>query len=88
VGVHAGPCYAVTSNRALDYFGQTVNVAARMEGLADGGEIVASEASLGPGALPAGLRLVERVRVTPRGLPGPVSVARLRLNEEALRRAA
>ncbi len=40
VGVHSGPCYAVTANGVLDYFGQTVNVAARLQGAAGGGEIV------------------------------------------------
>jgi hypothetical protein len=31
IGVHAGPCYAVTLNDRLDYFGATVNLAARAE---------------------------------------------------------
>ncbi len=43
IGVHAGPCYAVTANGALDYFGQTVNVAARLQGQADPGEVVMTE---------------------------------------------
>lgn len=43
VGVHAGPCIAVELNEQLDYFGHTVNVAARVQGLADGGEIVCTE---------------------------------------------
>lgn len=40
VGVFAGPCYVVTANGVLDYFGQTVNVAARLQGAAHGGELV------------------------------------------------
>jgi class 3 adenylate cyclase len=40
VGVHAGPCYVVTANGILDYFGQTVNVAARLQGAAHAGELV------------------------------------------------
>jgi class 3 adenylate cyclase len=40
IGVHAGPCYVVTANGILDYFGQTVNVAARLQGIADAGELV------------------------------------------------
>jgi len=40
IGVHAGPCYAVTANDLLDYFGQTVNVAARLQGAAKPHEIV------------------------------------------------
>lgn len=42
-GVHAGPCYAVTANGILDYFGQTVNVAARLQGAAHAGELVLAE---------------------------------------------
>ncbi len=43
VGIHRGPCIAVTLNERLDYFGSTVNAAARLPGLAEGGEIVLSE---------------------------------------------
>ena len=40
VGLFAGACYIVTANGALDYFGQTVNVASRVQHLAESGEIV------------------------------------------------
>jgi class 3 adenylate cyclase len=40
VGLYAGACYVVTANGALDYFGQTVNVASRVQHLAASGEIV------------------------------------------------
>ena len=43
VGIHSGPCIAVTLNERLDYFGSTVNAAARLPGLAEGGEIVLSD---------------------------------------------
>jgi adenylate cyclase len=46
VGVHAGPCYVVTANNILDYFGQTVNVAARLQGAAGTGELVMTSAAL------------------------------------------
>ena len=39
IGVHRGAAIAVTLNERLDYFGQTVNIAARVGALADGGEI-------------------------------------------------
>lgn len=42
VGLHTGPCIVVTLNERLDYFGSTVNIAARLPGLAEGGEIVFS----------------------------------------------
>jgi class 3 adenylate cyclase len=35
IGIHEGPCLAVMLNERQDYFGQTVNVAARVQGLAD-----------------------------------------------------
>jgi class 3 adenylate cyclase len=43
-GVHVGPCIAVTLNERLDYFGSTVNMAARLEGQSTGQDIVISSA--------------------------------------------
>jgi class 3 adenylate cyclase len=40
LGMHAGACYVVTANGALDYFGQTVNVASRVQHLAESGQLV------------------------------------------------
>lgn len=45
VGIHAGPCIAVTLNDRLDYFGCTVNMAARLEGLSTGEDIILSAAA-------------------------------------------
>jgi len=39
IGIHRGPVIAVKANQTLDYFGQTVNIAARVQGLAGSGEI-------------------------------------------------
>lgn len=44
IGIHEGACIAVSSNDRIDYFGQTVNQAARIQGLAGAGEIFLSEA--------------------------------------------
>lgn len=44
LGLHCGPCIAVTLNDRLDYFGRTVNLAARLQGESRGGDIVLSEA--------------------------------------------
>jgi class 3 adenylate cyclase len=44
LGLHCGPCIAVTLNDRLDYFGGTVNLAARLQGQSRGGDIVISEA--------------------------------------------
>ena len=43
VGVHTGPCIAVTLNDRLDYFGSMVNLAARLEGLSTGRDVVVSD---------------------------------------------
>ncbi len=43
IGVHLGACIAVTLNDKLDYFGTTVNRAARIQGQALGDDIVASK---------------------------------------------
>jgi len=41
-GLHTGPCIAVTLNDRLDYFGSTVNLAARLEAQSTGGDVVIS----------------------------------------------
>ena len=38
IGIHRGPSIVVALNDRLDYFGQTVNIAARVQGLAGAGE--------------------------------------------------
>jgi class 3 adenylate cyclase len=43
-GIHTGPCIAVTLNDRLDYFGSTVNLAARLEGLSTGDDVIISRA--------------------------------------------
>jgi class 3 adenylate cyclase len=43
-GIHTGPCIAVTLNDRLDYFGTTVNLAARLEGLSTGEDVIISRA--------------------------------------------
>ncbi|HWF88048.1 MAG TPA: adenylate/guanylate cyclase domain-containing protein, partial [Pyrinomonadaceae bacterium] len=41
-GLNTGPCIAVTLNDRLDYFGSTVNMAARLEGLSCGADVIIS----------------------------------------------
>ena len=43
IGIHEGPCLAVTLNDRLDYFGQTVNIAARVQSLAGSQAILATK---------------------------------------------
>jgi class 3 adenylate cyclase len=42
IGIHEGPCLAVVLNERQDYFGTTVNVAARVQALADSRTILAT----------------------------------------------
>jgi class 3 adenylate cyclase len=43
-GLHAGPCLSVTLNDRPDYFGSTVNLAARVQGISKGDDIVFTDA--------------------------------------------
>jgi class 3 adenylate cyclase len=79
-GVFAGPCYVVTANGALDYFGQSVNVAARLQGAAGPGELVVP-AHLGDlaresGWLEDGLEVV-RFDAQLKGLSAPLTAERI-----------
>ena len=44
IGIHAGPCLAVSLNDRQDYFGQTVNIASRVQGLATSDSIFVTDA--------------------------------------------
>ncbi len=44
LGLHRGSAITVTSNKSLDYFGRSVNIAARVQGHSDANEIVMTEA--------------------------------------------
>lgn len=47
IGIHEGPCLAVSLNDRQDYFGQTVNIASRVQNLADPHVILTTEAIVG-----------------------------------------
>ncbi len=82
LGVYGGSCYVVTANGILDYFGQTVNLAARLQGEARSGELVVEESLADRGielkVLPAAF-VVERYDAKLKGVDAPVRVARIRL---------
>lgn len=87
LGLHAGPCIAVTLNGRLDYFGGTVNMAARLQGEAGPGEIVISEAIASDPAAAEILKskwLAEDHRAI-RGFKDPVSFRRLPPEDTALK---
>ena len=62
IGIHEGPCLAVTLNDRLDYFGQTVNIAARVQNLADSQAILATKSVVDH---PGVSRLIEGSKLTP-----------------------
>jgi class 3 adenylate cyclase len=43
IGIHEGPCLAVVLDQRQDYFGRTVNIASRVQDLADSRSILATE---------------------------------------------
>jgi class 3 adenylate cyclase len=80
LGLHAGSAIAVTLNDRLDYFGSTVNLAARLQGQSRGGDIVLSDAlALDPAVAPllAGLDAsLEQAQI--KGFERPVAFERIR----------
>jgi class 3 adenylate cyclase len=90
VGAHTGTCLAVTLNGRLDYFGQTVNVAARVQGLSHGNEIVLSEEMLRvEGARELLARYtVDSEAVELKGIHGAVRIHRVSAPSGAVARSA
>lgn len=70
VGLHAGPCLVVTLNGRLDYFGQAVNLAARLSELAAGNDVVMSHAILENGEACALAECLGQVLPLATPLPG------------------
>jgi adenylate cyclase len=83
-GLHAGPCLAVNANDRLDYFGTTVNLAARLAGYSRGGELAVSDEVF----LHAEVRRrfdkqlssSEPDQFVPRGFTQPVAIRRVPMN--------
>src|SRR5215831_8583431 len=78
MGIHEGSCLAVTLNDQQDYFGQTVNIASRVQGLAASRSIVVTEPVVENAQASAllennGLKPMLR-RVALSGIAGEVSV--------------
>jgi class 3 adenylate cyclase len=79
IGIHAGPCYAVTLNDRLDYFGAAVNLAARAQHEALGGQIVATAAvyESAPELVRAASLAADPFEVHLRGISAPVLLYRI-----------
>lgn len=87
LGLHQGPCIAVTTDLRLDYFGSTVNVAARLQGESRGRDIVLSDALMtAPGVreLLAGSQAAPAVRETAslRGVERPTLLWRIGMAQQ------
>jgi class 3 adenylate cyclase len=80
LGIHAGPSIAVTLNDRLDYFGSTVNMAARLQAECQGGEIVLSpEIAADPAVEPVlAARVLHPDQAALKGFDQPIRFFRLR----------
>jgi class 3 adenylate cyclase len=91
LGLHAGPCIAVTTGDALDYFGATVNIAARLEHQCRGGEVIVSEAVARDAETAAALADRTRLEETAmlRGVSAPIRFVRVAMGDvaDSVRRA-
>lgn len=79
VGVHVGACFAVTLNERLDYFGGVVNLAARAQNEARGGEVVLTQevaGEAGPDLASCG-GAVEMFEVHLKGFSAPTKLLRI-----------
>lgn len=77
-GVHTGTCLAVNLNDRLDFFGGAVNIAARVQGISHGNDVVATgEAFAEVESAALKVRVIESFDSKLRGLPHAVRVYRL-----------
>ncbi len=85
MGINKGACIAVTLNDRLDYFGSTVNFAARLEGQSHGDDIVAGESVVEDPGVRDEMRLrsviAEPFSASVRGYDAPVTLWRMHLQQ-------
>jgi len=85
IGVHRGPVIAVTLNDRIDYFGRTVNIAARIQAVSGPGQLSMGEAFIrAPGvkeALQGRVSRVKRGAVRMKGIDTPVQVYRAAMGQ-------
>jgi adenylate cyclase len=86
IGLFSGPAYLVNANHILDYFGQTVNIANRLQGAAEGGQIVlpAEMATcLNASGKLTGVRTTDPFEAHLKGLDQPIAAVRLLVDVES-----
>lgn len=83
VSMHTGPCIAVQFHQGIDYFGGTVNLAAKLQSLVGAGEIVLSQHTLEAPRVRERLAEcglpVEDVEFRSSALPSPLPAKRMRI---------
>ena len=80
ISLNTGPCIAVRLNANMDYFGGTVNIAAKLQSLAEAWQVAMSEATYASPGVAAYLAelgaTLEELTYTSAALPAPVAVKR------------
>ncbi len=78
IGIHKGAAISVTLNERIDYFGQTVNIASRVQGIAGGDEIYLTDEIYSSSGVPELLQQfhsnVEPLQIELKGIEGAVKV--------------
>jgi class 3 adenylate cyclase len=88
ISLNTGPCIAVRLNSNADFFGGTVNVAAKLQAMAEGYQIAMSEATFkSPGVAEyigaeAKPDAIDTMEYTSKALTGPVGVKRWTVHKE------
>jgi len=84
IGLHAGNSIAVTLNGRLDYYGEAVNLAARLEGQGEAGEIIMSKAFTSDPAVGGILSRyeVQERRLTLKGFAEAVTICKIKPQQE------
>lgn len=81
--LHAGPCLAVNADGKLDYFGTSINLAARMVGCCQGGDLTVSAEFFERKEMAEFLKdcplPADVMEIQFRGFPAPTSVRRIKI---------
>jgi class 3 adenylate cyclase len=76
-GCNEGPCFIVRANDRIDLFGSTINLAARLSGVASGQQLAMPEALAGSlrSTLASEPCEIEQVTSAIKGLPGQLALS-------------
>lgn len=79
IGLHSGSSISVMLNERLDYYGEAVNLAARLEGYGEAGDITMSAAFCADPAVASLLGSFgpRRREVMPKGFPGAIAITQI-----------